>query len=1020
MRYGTIIILFCMPLVIWSQPVTQHSRIFTTKDGLTNNTIYSIAKDSRGFLWLGTKEGLNRFDGLQFKKYFAEKNIQHSLSNNNIFDIVEYRYGQLLIATSNGISVLNSVTGEFENDKISFPSLRAGSNTIINSFLKDKQGQIWINANGEIDILDSNLHYVQRFTDLPWAKKLKGVLIRFGIWQMDNMGRLWLPAAKLYIIDPAAKQIWDDDNNPGDLPFLKHNTIRSIWVDENNKTVWYAPWGLGLFKCDLSTNKEQQQLFSIIDAGEPRSINGIIQNNAGHMICASGKGLYDVDPVTLKYTMLDVNSAGITIYHDRDNKAYWLGTENGLFQFSETPPTKELVINRDQKHPLNCYSIISGANGDLYALYNNVLIEIKPNRTDFTIYPLSQDAGISIFELCEDKNGIIWIATSEGVFLFNPVTKQVTHSSFLMPGTNHFLPNKIFCDSQGTIWFTTNDSFNIIYKLDQRQKQLEKIDDPVIQQFCSENWPKLFIEGITEDAEHNIWMISAMGGGILCYNSHDHTWTIFPKQNSKNSQVLKRAYVTINAIGGYLWLTDFYGNGLVRFDHSKDEVKQFTRNDGLLSDYILNASYDGKEDLWLISEKGITQFNTNTYKSKTNSLPDIEFPSYKDVVSMYDNKSNCIVYGSKNKLTFIQANKIPFNIPPPAPVINSIFIYNQQQFIDPARKFSLQSGQNNISIDFTAIQYNDADKIHFAYQLAGADRDWQYTDLNRVARYSNLAPGDYTFKIKTANVNDNWGDTYTALYFTISPPFWRTWWFMLLAIVIAIMIIYLVIKKRIQGIKNKAELKQRITETEMMALRAQMNPHFIFNCLNAIDNMIQTNQKDKATTYLSRFAQLIRLVLESSKNNLIPFYKDYESLSLFLQLEQFRSNNKFEYELNVDPELLNSGIKVPPLIAQPFVENAIHHGLLNKTGTGRMLSIQVIPEDDYIKYTIIDNGVGRQRSAELNNINRPDHISYGIDIAKKRIAMHNLDKMHAKVVITDLANNGIPAGTKVELWLSVK
>jgi sensor histidine kinase YesM len=231
---------------------------------------------------------------------------------------------------------------------------------------------------------------------------------------------------------------------------------------------------------------------------------------------------------------------------------------------------------------------------------------------------------------------------------------------------------------------------------------------------------------------------------------------------------------------------------------------------------------------------------------------------------------------------------------------------------------------------------------------------------------------------------------------------------------------YLLIKRRIQNIRNKAELQQKIVETEMMAMRAQMNPHFIFNCLNAIDNMIQTNQKDKATTYLARFAQLIRLVLESSKNNLVPFHKDYESLSLYLQLEQFRSNDKFDYHLEVNPELINSGLSVPPLVIQPFVENAIHHGLLNKTGTNRVLDIGIQLENDFIRYSITDNGVGRKRSAELNRESRPGHVSYGIEAAQKRIKLHNHDDRRPSVVITDLVVNGEPAGTKVEIWLSIK
>ena len=165
--------------------------------------------------------------------------------------------------------------------------------------------------------------------------------------------------------------------------------------------------------------------------------------------------------------------------------------------------------------------------------------------------------------------------------------------------------------------------------------------------------------------------------------------------------------------------------------------------------------------------------------------------------------------------------------------------------------------------------------------------------------------------------------------------------FFVLAILFSIMIASnLVLKRKNEKLRNEREqsaLRHKTLELEMQALRAQMNPHFIFNCLSAIDNLIQTNQPDKATTCLSRFAKLVRDVLDSSKSNLVPFEKDFATLKLYLELERFRCNNKFNYDLNAEDILLLGDFKVPPLIIQPFVENAIHHGLLNKQDGDRYL-----------------------------------------------------------------------------------
>ncbi|RYC70491.1 MULTISPECIES: sensor histidine kinase [Spirosoma] len=216
----------------------------------------------------------------------------------------------------------------------------------------------------------------------------------------------------------------------------------------------------------------------------------------------------------------------------------------------------------------------------------------------------------------------------------------------------------------------------------------------------------------------------------------------------------------------------------------------------------------------------------------------------------------------------------------------------------------------------------------------------------------------------------------------------------------------------------QSSLKRKALELEMQALRTQMNPHFIFNCLSAIDNLIQTGQPDRATTYLARFAKLIRLVLDSSKNNRVHFQKDFDTLRLYLELEQFRCNHKFSYSLTADPELMEGDYNVPPLLIQPFVENAIHHGLLNKHDNCRQLDIAAQLRDEYIIYSVVDNGIGRTQAARLRELNRPGHQSYGIQITRERIQLHNRHSRLADVQITDLEENGRPAGTKAVVRIS--
>lgn len=235
---------------------------------------------------------------------------------------------------------------------------------------------------------------------------------------------------------------------------------------------------------------------------------------------------------------------------------------------------------------------------------------------------------------------------------------------------------------------------------------------------------------------------------------------------------------------------------------------------------------------------------------------------------------------------------------------------------------------------------------------------------------------------------------------------------MLLGIIIAVVVYRSARNKKKSA---ESELRQNIAETQMQALRSQMNPHFIFNSLNSIDAFIQSNDKYNATVYLNKFAKLIRNVLDGSKQNLVSFSKDMETLKLYIELEMQRSEQKFKADIQVDDELMNSDYKVPPLIVQPFVENAIIHGLRNKDGNDGMLTMRVRRNGQRIVYVIADNGVGRAAAAGMHT-NKDK--SYGLDISYDRIRLFNKES-EASVHIEDMQDRGRASGTRVTVELNI-
>jgi tetratricopeptide (TPR) repeat protein len=219
-------------------------------------------------------------------------------------------------------------------------------------------------------------------------------------------------------------------------------------------------------------------------------------------------------------------------------------------------------------------------------------------------------------------------------------------------------------------------------------------------------------------------------------------------------------------------------------------------------------------------------------------------------------------------------------------------------------------------------------------------------------------------------------------------------------------------RNKIQHQKLKAKLQTQV-------LRSQMNPHFIFNSLNSIENFIMQNDKRQASDYLNKFSRLIRSILESSNNEVVPIGRDMEALRLYIELEQLRFNNKFSYHENIESQLLLGDYLVPSLLIQPYVENAIVHGIAHSHEEQLQLTVTATLESDIIRYTIQDNGVGRGKAAEYNSQNKPAHKSVGLQITADRIALFNLEtQSNASVQITDLYNdNNEPAGTRVDIQL---
>jgi len=311
--------------------------------------------------------------------------------------------------------------------------------------------------------------------------------------------------------------------------------------------------------------------------------------------------------------------------------------------------------------------------------------------------------------------------------------------------------------------------------------------------------------------------------------------------------------------------------------------------------------------------------------------------------------------------------------------------------------------------------------------LENYENIWREAVNEKSSTYINVSPGAYVYRVRA--YNSEGVKTEKAITIRIHPPLWLTLWFITFAIILLAASFYLLIrlwlhrKFRLQmesteKEKQLAELNQKATELEMQALRSQMNPHFIFNSLNSINMFILENNKLQASEYLSRFSKLIRLILQNSQEPVISLERELEALQLYLELESLRFVNKFEYKIAVQDNIDTAMLKVPPLIIQPYAENAIWHGLMHRRERGHLV-IEAYEEDETLFLKITDDGVGRKRAAELKSKSASKQKSMGMRITADRIAMLQ-QQNKTSITITDLVlADGTDGGTEVLLKIPI-
>ncbi len=1003
---------------------------FTENDGLSDNNVLCILRDQQGYLWVGTTNGLNRYDGYSFRQYLpGTRQPQRTVSNELIYDIKQDSAGLIWIATANGLNCYNPRTELFKVWKNTGRSDGSLPNSFVRSIFIDGKNGLWLACDHrDLCRFDPKTGI---FKTYPWKAFLEKKLPETSpdeyktIYQIKPKGthEYWLETNfGLFSFDPASET------------FGFHPTPKSSLKAANPSlcpgTQYLGSWDNDLLRytdCDSLWTQIKLPISPKLSGGR-RYVTGAFKVGDKYWIL-SREGLFLLDRQHEKLTQINPGpqnhfTAPTGLLQNlflEKNGMVWIAGEQGLWRYD--PDAQHLgyvplkAENTNDFYNTFCRFTDSKVDGRRYLLdyYYHQLMVFK-NGVLLKKIPLPGSPAAML----EDKNGILWVSGGHEIFQLD--RKLLRLKKFPIPVRLLELPSgsvffDIEQDAAGNFWFGNNKEGVLVWQPEKK----EWWKPGKMEEFIGKA-----VSDIFADRERRTVWIATQDYGLFRYDEASGKFTLY-RQEEADPEHSIGAYI-VNSIckdgQGRIWAATDPG-GISRFDYDAPVGKQFitlNSQDGLPSNQVFSVLTDLSGNIWAGTSKGLAWVDCRQLRVRSYGKSDGMSNVFLDLpLSLSANGE--VLSGTVYGFQHFHPDSLLKEKAAPGVLLTSFRVFDKSYAdslnINFLKKINLRWQQNFFSFDVASTHFSQAGKNEFAYRLKGFDPDWIYIKNRHAASYTNVPPGNYELEIKSGR-EGRWYEPVICLGVHIAPPFWATWWFRSLAILFFAGAIAAFYRWRIGLIQQeealKTEFNQRLAHTEMAALRAQMNPHFVFNCLSSINRFILVNKPDEASAYLTKFSRLIRLILDNSRIETVPLNKELEALQLYVEMEKMRFSDRFEYILQVAPDLQTAHLEVPPLLIQPFVENAIWHGLMHKKTPGLLL-VRVFSEGKTLCIEVEDNGIGRQRAMELKSRSATVNKSLGMKVTAERLEVINqLYGTNAIVVMEDLIDeNGKAAGTKVRV-----
>jgi ligand-binding sensor domain-containing protein len=983
-------------------------------DGLLASGITSITQDGRGFIWIGTLNGLQRYDGTRFLNYREQlKPDNKSLTAAQAWYNVEDK--KLIVSVHDRLKRLDPVTGVVS----AFNSADIRRDLAANSTLYVDSG------GGEWRLAAHCLYRYANGRPLPYLYSFSDQVARDA-----EHHQTWVATWEgLLLFDDRSGRMYGRGNAGAHEPLLRLPwmvPLKNIRMDSRNN-LWISTWDRRF--CRYDTRRQVLTVYSLDSIMRMRKeatqtsvsleVNAIFEDD--HRVVwlgTTGAGLLRYDAETGEFQSFPAsnNEHGIQfnneiecLFQDREG-SIWLGTDKGISIFNPYQRFIRMIAadqpdgNAVSRKAIN--SMIETRSGNILigTWGNGLWTTDRDGRGAKGIFFPGPNEGNLIWSMVRAADGKIWAGCQHGVLHIGDPEGEGWVNSWpdAMQGSTIRCMQK---DSRGNLLFglhngrvTVWDSREGVFYPDTRDTDRKELT-PV---------HSLFI-----DRKGDCWVSTENGLKKFDPVAHRYTGVYFPEDSAGFC-------LGVDEWDDSLLMVGLVNHGLKLFNRRTRHFSVAGIPDDLTGATVHAIRVDRGKNVWVTLDNQLCQFRPFRGPLVSYNLRPIAFNSAFESTGFYSMADGSWMTATQTELLNFFPDRLNWLAKDElAPMITGVRLFGKPVSSDSTKwkegVIDLTYKQNFVTIEFSVFRFMPVRETHLFYRIPEISKNWTLADASNTASYSDLPPGQYNFEIRA---EDGVAESKVeSLRISIAPPFWQTWWFRAVVVILLVGAVYLYIRRRIAAVRTQESLKQQIAEAETMALRAQMNPHFIFNCINSIDAMIQSNDKYHATMYLNKFARLIRDVLDSSRQKTVPISRDLETLRLYIELEQFRHDDNFCYEIHADPAVLEEDYRVPPLVIQPYVENSILHGIRHRKDKAGKLSISIAVQEGQLLYHIEDNGIGRQ-SALLRPEGREGRHSYGLQLSNDRVRLFNGENK-ASVDITYLEKDGEPTGTRVRVTLKI-